>query len=209
MERRNMATAKLINPMQVDGGTAYEVDTYPFDQRPFMSADGRRWAAFKVERGGGARYQWQTGADAVREAARKVAAGSWTVARAMRDPSVVEWVGRRREAFIEAVQDDEPGVVDLVPARLARRMLLERGQRLTNRAGPFSYYDEEEPEYYLRDAAQALDLPRWAFVRLSDDGGPGTGFTAVSILLDTGHGLDDLATWLSKWTTQAHRGSNR
>jgi hypothetical protein len=204
-----MAKATLINPMQVEGGTAYEVDTYPFDQRPFMSADGRRWAAFKVERGGGARYEWQTGADAVREAARKLTSGALTLARAMKDPFVVEWVGRRREAFIEAIQDDEPGVVDLVPAQLARRMLLERGQRLTNRAGPFSYYDEEDPERYLRDAASNLDLPPWARVRLSDDGGPGTGFTAVSIWLDTGHGLDDLATWLSELTTQARRGSNR
>jgi hypothetical protein len=198
MERRNMATAKLINPVTVDGGTAYEVDTYPFNQRPLMNADGRRWAAFKVVRGQGARYEWQTGADAVREAATKVTSGASTLARAMKDPFVLEWVGRRREEFIEAIQDDEPGVVDLVPAQLVRRMLLERGQRLTNRAGPLGYYDEENPERYLRDAAQALDLPRWASVRLSEDGGPGTGFTAVSIWVRSGHTLADLATWLTE-----------
>lgn len=192
-----MATARLINPVSVEGGTAYEVDTYPFGQRPFTGPEDRGWASFKLVRGQGARYEWRTGADGVRAAARKVAAATWTLRRAMKEPCVGEWLGHRREDFICARQDDDPGVADLGMDQLALKMLLEKGQHLTNRAGPLGYYDEED-DRHLRDAAYRLDLPRWASVRLSDDGGPGTGFTAVSILLNDGHGLDELATWLAQ-----------
>ncbi len=202
-----MARAKLINPTQVDGGTAYEVDTYPFNQRKFTGTDDRAWALFKLVRGQGARYEWRTGADAVRQAARKVTAGACTLGQAMKEPCVGDWVARRRGDFISALQDDEPWLADLPAGLLALKMLLEEGQHLTNKAGPLSYYSEEDDQY-LRDAAESLDLPRWARVSLTDSGGPGTGFTAASIWVKAGKTLEDLGIWLARFTG-APKGSHR
>ena len=205
--RRNMATARLINPATAEGGTAYEVDTYPFNQRPFTGPGDRNWASFTLVRGQGARYEWRTGADAVREAARKVVAATWTLSRAMREPFVAGWLDRHGGDFISTLRDDEPGLADLPAGQLALTMLLEEGQHLTNKAGPLGYYSEEDDQY-LRDAAECLDLPRWARVRLADSGGPGTGFTAASIWVKAGKTLEDLGMWLAR-LTGAPEGSHR
>jgi hypothetical protein len=125
-------------------------------------------------------------------------AGQLMLDTAMADPSVQSWVDRRREAFIESVVSPQPDVRDLAPERLAFEMLLARGVRLTNASGLFAYYDEEDDERFLRDAAEALALPRWASVRLASDGGPGTGFTSVSIWIEDGHDLADLCRWLAE-----------
>ena len=192
-----MARAQLINSMEVDGGTAWAVDADPAGAQQFTGS-GRRWARFKVTRDGGARFEWQTGADRVREVARKLMGGQLMLDAALADPFVERWVDRRRDVFIATVQNRDPAVRDLAPQRLAFEMLLARGVRLTNASGPFAYYDEDDAERFLRDAAEALDpLPIWAAVRLADDGAPGTGFTAVSIWVEDGHDLRDLDPWLA------------
>jgi hypothetical protein len=67
---------------------------------------------------------------------------------------------------------------------------------LANEVGTFGYYMQED-DAYLRDVTDPLGLPRWARVSLHNDGGPGTGFTAVAIVLDHGKSLGDLAAWLA------------
>lgn len=67
---------------------------------------------------------------------------------------------------------------------------------MANEDGTFGYYMGDEDDAYLRDAAEALDLPPWARVWLHDEGGPGSGFTAAAIVLQNGKSLEDLAAWL-------------
>jgi hypothetical protein len=187
-----MATARLINPMEVDDGIAFSVETWPAGDGPFTGPAHREWADFVVVSPDiEATFEWRTPADRVRAVAADVATGMWTVARALGEDSVAEWVNRRGGDFVFAFEDDEPGLRDLPDEAFAGRMLAEVGAQVENA----DFYGEDEDES-ADDAANALPLPPWAGVRESYAGGPGTGYTEISIVIASGKTLDDLAAFL-------------
>ncbi len=188
-----MAIARLINPKTVRGGTAWTVDV-EFDGTAFAGPADRDWDAFRLDLGD-PEYRWRTGADKVRECARRVASGEWSVDRALREEAVQEWldaVGSDLFELLEEHSSDEATNGDD-----GGRLLVELGPSVSDVGdGPLSYYPED-CDSYLRDAAWALDLPPWARVWLHDAGGVGSGYTAAEIVLAEGKGLQDLAAWLA------------
>ncbi len=190
-----MAIATLINPMEVeDGGTAWTIDTYPFDAAPFAGPAERHWDGFRVV-DDGAEFHWRTGADRVRHCAERVKAGEWLPARALEDPAVQRWLDANAAELADLLFEEDPSAEDLDDDELNKRLLTEFGSGVSNEEGAFGYHMRDD-DAYLRDAAEALELPPWARVWLHDEGGPGTGFTAAAIVLDDGKSLGDLAAWL-------------
>lgn len=59
------------------------------------------------------------------------------------------------------------------------------------------YYDEED-DSIAREAAECLDLPKWARVRTFPAGGPGTGFNQTLVVLTRCKCLGDLADHLNR-----------
>jgi hypothetical protein len=195
-----MAIARLINPTSARGATIYEVDTWPFEDRRFHGPDTRDWADF-VLTADGAEFEWRTGADKVREAAEKVVAGTWTVQHAkQQEPAVADWLERRGRVHWDLLKDEDPGLADPTSREeveeLERRVLVCVGLYLDNESGGLGYYEEDD-DSYLDDAARALDLPSWAHVANTEEGGPGSGYMAAAIVLTDGRDLEDLAEWLA------------
>jgi hypothetical protein len=187
-----MAAARLINPREVKGGIAFTVETWPTGDGPFCGPAHREWSEFVVVTPGSeARFEWRTPADRVRFVAGMVVAGAWSVARALEDDSVASWVDRCGDDFLFAFEHDDPELRDLPDEDFAGRMLVEVGAHVKNAA----FYGEDD-DSAASDAAYSLPLPRWARVRESSEGGPGTAYTEVSIVLASGRSLDDLAGFL-------------
>ncbi len=189
-----MAIARLINPTDVEGGTAWTIDTYPFDAEPFAGPHDRNWDAFQVV-DDGAEFHWRTGADRVRHCAERVKAGEWTAAQALKDSAVQNWLFANGSELADLLFEEDPSAEDLEEDELNQRLLTDFGITVANEDGTFGYYMQDS-DTYLSDAAEALDLPPWARVWLHDEGGPGSGFTAAAIVLHDGKSLDDLAAWL-------------
>jgi hypothetical protein len=187
-----MATARLINPREVKGGVAFTVETWPANDGLFTGAAHRGWSDFVVvSRGIEATFEWRTPAHRVRFVAGMVVAGTWSVARALEDDAVASWVDRCGDDFLFEFEDEDPELRDISDEDFAGRMLVEVGAHVKNAV----FYGEDD-DSAASDAAYSLPLPRWARVRESSEGGPGTGYTDVSIVLASGRTLDDLAAFL-------------
>lgn len=189
-----MAIATLINPTDVQGGTAWTIDTYPFEAAPFAGPPERDWDEFRVV-DDGAEFHWRTGADRVRQSAERVKAGEWTPAKALEDTFVQRWLDDNASELADLLFEEDPSAEGLDDAELNERLLTEFGTGVSNTEGAFGFYMQDD-DAYLRDAAEALELPPWARVWLHDDGGPGSGFTAAAIVIEDGKSLGDLAAWL-------------
>jgi hypothetical protein len=200
-----LATASLTNPIEFDGGTGYEVQTDPFDAEQFSGGARRSWSAFQVS-GDEATFEWRTRADHVLEASRAVAAGK-SVRAVLRDPVVAAYVSDVADTFAGAGNPDIPDPDD--EAAFARWVLgIVTWEDLLETEGSFSAYRYDD-DTYLRDAAAALELPRWASAESASAGGPGSGYDAAYIVLQGGRTLDDLALWLSERATAKPKSARR
>lgn len=162
---------------------------------PFAGPDDRNWTTLEVLGDHEATSEWRTGADNVRRAAQRLAAGVWSIEQVLRDADVTAWVNRNAAEFIDAFKDEEAGLADLSDADFTAKMLLRVGQDLTKEAVPLGYYREDD-DACASDAAYALDLPRWAKRQSWSAGGPGAGYDATAIVLAKGKTLEDLENWL-------------
>jgi hypothetical protein len=195
-----MASASLVNPIRVEGGTAYQVETWPFDASPFNGPDARDWAGFELLEPGSARYEWRTRADRLLAAIHAVEDGD-SPEKLVEDPVVAEYVVR--------IADADPimrgaGVVELAAAilpGLVWRDLVEAG-------GPWSAYASDD-DLFLHEAAAALELPEWARRLRRAAGGPGSGHDAALVVIDDGHTLAELADWLAGRGGRSASGGGR
>lgn len=206
-----MATARLINPTEMEGYTAWAIDTWPFGAGRFAGPDGRDWDAFRLTTDG-AEFEWRTGADHVRRAAERLVRGELTYEQAASDPFVEQWLeGDRLAQIEESMEDEEPELAklaDLPAVEIARRLFMEYGPIVEDEKEPsiFGYYLEDD-DSYLEDAARSLDLPPWARVATYADGGPGSGFENAAIVIDEGKDLGDLASWLAERVAREPRSA--
>jgi hypothetical protein len=181
-----MASASLVHPVPVDHGTAYEVETWPFECPPFAGAPSRDWSSFELAGPEEARFEWRTRADRILAAVRALAAGA-TAESVVADEVVAGYVAR--------VAASVPGMPPATPPELAAAILPGLSwSDLVDPAGPWSAYRRDD-ESFLEEAAAALELPDWAGVRRMP--AASGGGRKVVVVLDDGRSLADLAALLA------------
>jgi hypothetical protein len=178
-----MASASLVHPIAIPGGTAYQVETWPFEIAPFAGPDDRDWARFDLVHPARARYEWRTRADRVLAAILALEDGA-SAAEVVADRSVTEYLARIAAA--------DPALHGAPALDLAAAVLpgLVWGD-LVEAAGPLSAYATDE-DVYLHDAAVALELPEWGRRARAVDGRAG-----AFVVLDDGRTLAELEAWLA------------
>jgi hypothetical protein len=176
-----MASASLVHPAPVAGGVAYEIETWPFESRPFEGPADRDWASFELDAPGRATFAWRSRADRVHAAIRALERGG-AAADALMDGIVAEYVaviargvrGMPRASLVDLAAAILPG--------LCWGDLVEPG-------GPWSAYRSDEAGF-VEDAAAALELPEWASVTRVDG--------ALRLVIEAGRSLAELAAWMQQ-----------
>jgi hypothetical protein len=194
-----VATATLEYASDIDGHPAYDVRTEPWGADPFTGPEGRDWDSFHWE-GDEATYEWRTGIDRLRTAATQLRNGRRTIVQILKDKHLASWLKLKAEYYLESHEDDDRGCLTINQA--VERLLCKIASGSIDpdeSEGIYAYYCYESDEFLL-DAAKALELPRWAKIRIRGEGGLGSGFDQPCIVLGSGKTLKDLGRWLEERT---------
>lgn len=193
-----MATARLERAEEdVDGQATYEVRSEPWNAEPFAGPKGRDWDTFQRS-GDSASYEWRTGADRLRAAASGFSAGKRSVTEIMTEGSLASWLREKANRYVDSLEESErEGLAEEQAIERLLTMIANGALNLDEYDGSYSFYNFESDQH-LAEAADALDLPRWARLDATSEGGPGSGYDQPCIVLGRGKTLKDLEKWLAK-----------
>lgn len=195
-----IATLQQSDELQCEEGeTAYAFDCNVMEMEPYAGPEGTDWCRFSCGQDSAA-FEWRTGVDRLRDAARKVVAGDWTLKQARKDDGVDSWLDRSLEWDEDAAASGGPVSEDEAGIGLLRAVVggaLDPGDSYGDRA--FYPWDWD---FHFSDAAHALPLPPWARLEVGMGGGPGSGYDVWYLVLSKGKTLNDLKVWLESRATK-------
>jgi hypothetical protein len=176
-----------------EGETAFAFDCDVMERPPYAGPKGTEWSRFECDEDG-AVFEWRTGIDRLRDAARRVIDGDWTLKQARKDRVVDGWFERCFEWDEDAAASGGPATEDEAGVELLRAVV--RGEiDPADSQDDYAIYPWDW-DFHFSDAAHALPLPPWARLEVGMGGGPGSGYDIWYLVLSRGKGLRDLKAWL-------------
>ena len=132
------------------------------------------------------------------------------------DRHITSWLSRAAEALTE--REDEISEEDACDDDKMRALLLARAEarpadifnpssRLHAHGRGVCNGDGTDLEFQI--AAEALDLPRWAYRAVYEEGGVGGGYAQAAVVLAPGRTFNELMDWLQRYAAGVRGRSGR